>query len=225
MATALDVVRSVYFVPGTNIEGIRQGLDSGADAVCADLEDLVPTDAKGEARRIVQELFSAAADDAPMLLVRINPPGSAFFPDDQTLLADLPLDGLFLPLASADSVRAVSGLGLPIVAMIETAAGVRSAFEMASLPATARMTMGPGDLGNQLHLEVREEPDALLHIRSTLVIDSAAAGIEGPFDIPGVGDDLAYRAAVRYGRALGFRGKLCFSGAQVTIVNEEYAPN
>ena len=46
--------------------------------------------------------------------------------------------------------------------------------------------------------------------------------VVGPFDTPGVGADDSYRAGVRYGRALGFRGKLCFSAAQVAIVNEEY---
>jgi citrate lyase subunit beta/citryl-CoA lyase len=222
MSTDLDAVRSVYFVPGTNADGISQGLASGADALCADLEDLVPADAKAEARRIVRELFSSAGEGAPILLLRINPPDSEHFADDEKLLTELPLGGLFLPLASASSLGAVSHYGLPIVAMIETAAGVRSAFEIASLPAAARMTLGPGDLGKQLHLDVRGEPDALLHVRSTLVIDSGAAGIEGPFDTPGVGEDESFRTAVRYGRALGFRGKLCFTPAQVAIVNEEY---
>lgn len=222
--TSLDAIRSLYFVPGTNADGIKAGLHSGAHAVCADVEDLVPAEDKDDARRTIRDQFGSAEPGGPLLLVRINPPDNVdAYRADTQLVAELPLAGVVLPLASPQSVREVAALGRPIVAMVETAAGVRAGFEIAQDPAVARMMLGPGDLGKQMGLDVRGEPDALLFIRSSLVVDCAAAGRQAPFDTPGSGEEDEFRRTVRYGRALGFRGKLCFSPAQVAIVNEEYA--
>jgi citrate lyase subunit beta/citryl-CoA lyase len=79
----------------------------------------------------------------------------------------------------------------------------------------------PGDLARELNLDLAD-PRSLLYVRSKLVIDSATAGIAGPIDIPGRSDGDEFRQDAVRARALGFRGKMCFSPAQVGIVNDVF---
>ena len=80
--------------------------------------------------------------------------------------------------------RRSDGLGLPIVAIVETADGPRAgAFEigLGSAP-SARCMLGAVDLGLALGLEPRQDGHEILFARSSLVVDSAAAGLRGPVD-------------------------------------------
>ena len=71
---------------------------------------------------------------------------------------------------------------LPVVAIVETAAGLREAFEIASHARVQVLILGAVDLGLALGLEQREDGQELLFARSTVVVDSAAAGIRAPVD-------------------------------------------
>ena len=77
--------------------------------------------------------------------------------------------------------------------------------------------LGAVDLGLELGLEPRPDGLELLFARSTLVVDSAAAGLRAPFDVVHVDvrdlDGLERDCAL--GRSLGFRGKACIHPAQV----------
>jgi citrate lyase subunit beta/citryl-CoA lyase len=217
----LDGIRSLFVAPGTDTGRIQAGLASGADALFADFEDLVADDAKATARETVRAVFRAAPAAGTALFVRVNPPSSPYHSEDVAVIRELPLTGLVVPLATPQALAAFEPLGLPIIAMVETAVGVRAAYDMARMPGTARLTIGPGDLARELNLDLAD-PRSLLYVRSKLVIDSAAAGIAGPIDIPGRSDGDEFRQDAIHARALGFTGKMCFSQAQVGIVNDVF---
>ena len=159
-------------------------------------------------------------------VVRINGAGTPWFEDDLAAARELPLDALVLPKATPDSVAALGTDGPPVIAIVETALGLRLAYETASSPGVAALMLGAADLGAELGWEPRPDGLELLYARSKVVADSAAAGIRGPFDVVHLDtrDDEGLEAAARFARSLGFRGKACIHPAQVSVVNQVFLP-
>ena len=219
-------IRSLLFAPGNDARKLQKALESGADAVVADLEDAVPAPEKGRAREIVRDLVAGAHTEA-LLAVRLNAVGTAFWEDDLRMLSELPPDALVLPKATPDGVAALGPDGPPVIGIAETAQGLRLAYETACSPRTVALLLGAVDLGLELGLEPRADGQEVLFARSKLVVDSAAAGIRGPLDLVHVDlhDDEGLEAECRLARSLGLRGKACIHPAQVAIVNRVFSPS
>jgi citrate lyase beta subunit len=147
--------------------------------------------------------------------------------DDLALIQELPLEAVVLPKATPDSIAALGSQGPPIIAIVETAQGLRLAYETASSPRVAALVLGAVDLGAELGLEPRADGLEILHARSSVVVDSAAAGIRPPFDLVhlDIHDDDGLEAECRFARSVGFRGKACIHPRQVPIVNRVFAPS
>jgi citrate lyase beta subunit len=157
----------------------------------------------------------------------VNAAGSEWIAADVDMAEALDLDGVVLPKAEAVAVGEVEGLGLPVVAIVETAAGLRGAYELAALPAVEALVLGAVDLGLALGLERRDDGLELLFARSSVVVDSAAAGVRGPIDQvwTTLRDDDGLRRDCELGRSLGFRGKACIHPEQVPVVNDAFSPS
>src|SRR5438105_10280493 len=229
-ATAIDLsrVRSLLFAPGSDERKLVKALASAADAVVADLEDAVAPGEKTAARGLVRDIFAAAAEEPrPLRLVRVNAVGTEFHDDDMAAVAAIAPDAIVLPKATADAVDALGTAGPPLVAIVETAQGVRLAYEIASQPRVAALQIGAVDLGAEVGLEPRPDGLEILYVRSKVVLDSAAAGLRPPFDVVhlDIHDDEGLEAECRLARSLGLRGKACIHPAQVPIVNRVFAPS
>src|SRR4051794_15187644 len=127
----LFAVRSILFLPASNARAIAKAREAGADLVVLDLEDAVKHEDKAAARDAAVE---AAASDWPMpLAIRINGAGSAWHSLDLDAVAGSAADLVVVPRAiSAHLVSDVARTGgKPVLAMIETAAGVLAAAEIA----------------------------------------------------------------------------------------------
>ena len=222
----IQTARSFLFAPGNDERKLRKALSSGADAVIADLEDAVTPAEKRAARALAVRVLAEADGDA-LRLVRVNAAGSEWIADDVEAVGSVGLDGLVLPKATAAAVGAVQGLGLPVVAIVETPAGLRGAFELAATAAVEALVLGAIDLGLALGLESREDGLELLFARSTLVVDSAAAALRGPIDQvwTALSDDTGLRRDCELARSLGFRGKACIHPEQVPVVNDAFSPS
>ena len=184
----LSALRSLLFTPANDPRKLARALESEADAVIGDLEDAVLDGEKASARDGLAQGFAAASGSVTRL-VRVNGAATPYFDDDLALLPALGLDGVVLPKATPEGVAALSRLGLPILAIIETALGVRCAHEIASSPAVFALLLGAVDLASELGLEPRADGLELLHIRSRLVVDSAKHEVilyAGPFRVPGM---------------------------------------
>lgn len=191
---------------------------SGADVVIADLEDAVAPERKAEARDLVARLRPR--------VVRINGAETEWFADDVALTGELELDAVVLPKATPEAVEALGPEGPPIIAIVETAQGLRVAYETAASPRVELLMLGSVDLGVELRLEPRPDGLEILYARSQLVIDSAAAEIGAPIDVVHLDfRDLAgLEESARFARSLGFGGKACIHPDQVAIVNRVFAP-
>ncbi len=211
--------RSLMFVPADDPRRLHAAFASGADAVVADLEDAVADDRKEDARRVLAETLPGAAGAAR--LVRVNTADSPELEPDLAAVRSLPLDALVLPKATPAAVERLGDVGLPVIAVIETAAGLREAYAVASAPRVEALALGANDLAVELRLEPRPDAAELLYARSKLVADSAAAGIRAPFDrvYPSFDDPEGLEADAAFARSLGFGGKSCTHPDQPRVVN------
>jgi citrate lyase subunit beta/citryl-CoA lyase len=218
---------TLLFVPGDRAERFDKAVASGADAVIIDLEDSVPPAAKTRARAAVASWLAHHR-----AYVRVNPARTGDFSDDVEMLGSAEgVAGLVLPKAEApdDVDRLQEGVrsDAPIVALIESAAGLVGAAAIAAHPRVALLAFGNLDFAADCGMTVTgPEELELLSARSHLVHVSRAAGLPGP--IEGVTadvstDDAALRDSLRAVR-LGFSGKLCVHPRQVPVVAGAFAP-
>jgi citrate lyase beta subunit len=163
----------------------------------------------------------------PARLARINAAGTPWFADDLAFSATVALDGLVLPKASPEAVEALGRDGPPVIAIIETAMGLRQAFEIATQPRVAALVLGSVDLGAEVGLETRPDGQEILYARSKVAIDSTAAALRGPFDVVHLDfeDEAGLEQQCRLARALGFRGKASIHPAQIATINRVFAPS
>jgi citrate lyase beta subunit len=222
---SLATARSLLFAPGLEERKLQKALGAGADAVVADLEDAVPAGEKEAARAVARRVLEGRATRS-LVAVRPNAVGTAHWEADLEAVSGLELDALVLPKATPEAVTALGPDGPPVIAIVETALGLRQAFETARLPRVAALVLGAVDLGAELGLEPRADGLEVLYARSQLVVDSAAARIRSPFDLVHVDirDDEGLEAEARLARSLGFRGKACIHPAQIEIVNRVFSP-
>jgi citrate lyase subunit beta/citryl-CoA lyase len=217
--------RSLLFAPADDAERLQAAFLSPADAVVADLEDGVAGPRKDEARRILADFLSRPPAGTPTCLVRINSPGTSDAQRDLELVVALRPEALVVPKATPEAIAALGPSGLPLIAVIETANGLRLAYEAASMPRVIALALGANDLGLSLGLETRADGQELLYARSKLVADSAAAGLRGPFDrvFPSSNDPAGLEADARLARSLGFRGKSALHADHPGIINRVFS--
>jgi citrate lyase beta subunit len=221
----LSLVRSLLFAPAAEEAKLRKALASPADAVVADLEDGTAPEEKEAARGVVEALFAEPATGGSRGL-RVNAVETEWFEADLELTGRLALDFLMLPKATPDAVAALGRAGPPVLAIVETADGLRLAYETAAAARVLALALGSHDLGAELRTEPRPDGLELLYARSKVVADSAAAGRRPPFDTVylDVRDQDGLEAECVLARSLGLRGKLCIHPNQLETVRRVFAP-
>ena len=118
-------------MPGSDERKIVKALGSHADGVIADLEDAVVPGEKAAARDLLRRVYAEPSERLTRF-VRVNGVDSPFFEEDVALLAELRLEtAVVLPKATPEAAAALAPAGLPILAIAETAVGVRLAYEIA----------------------------------------------------------------------------------------------
>lgn len=215
--------RTFLFVPGDRPERFDKAVGSGADVVVLDLEDAVRADHKERARKQVVAWLGAGG----RACVRVNAVGTPWHDADLAALAEQPtLTGVLLPMADDGAVAAAvhSRLEVPVVAIIETAAGVLSAAQIAAADGVIRLAFGALDLAADLGTE---DTATFARVRTQLVLASRAAALEGPVDsvTTDLTDGAVAAADARTARAVGMRGKLCVHPKQVRGVAAAFAPD
>jgi citrate lyase beta subunit len=211
--------RSLFFVPAHDESRIRSAFASSADAVVCDLEDATPSTEKAAARELLKRVLPQLSG-GPAKLVRVNGVSTHHVDDDLHAIGGLALDGIVLPKADVQGVARLGPDGPPVLAVVETARGLRTAFDVASAVRVKALVLGAVDLSISMGLEPRPDAQEILYARSKLVVDSLSAGLRGPLDRVYVGDDLeGLEADARFARSLGLRGKACTNLAHLDTIN------
>lgn len=215
--------RSLLFVPGDRGDRFAKAIGSGADAVCIDLEDAVAADRKSAAREAAADFLVQGA--SPAVGVRINGIGSPGW--EQDLLAARRAGYIMVPkVASASDVAAVQARvpGTPLWPLIESAKGLRHAWDIAAAPGVAGILFGAFDFSAEVGCD--QSWDSLLFARSLVVAACAAAGVI-PLEAPwgDLRDPDGLEESSSRSRRLGFVGRACIHPAQVEIVHRAYTPS
>jgi citrate lyase subunit beta/citryl-CoA lyase len=225
-------LRSLLFAPGNRPEVLAKLPRSGPDGAVLDLEDSVPEAEKGAGRATVAAAVADLRAVAPdlALYVRVNAVLTPWFADDVAHALAPGLTGVVVPkLESADQVarviHAVPG-DLVVVAGLETAAGVARAEEVLTHPRVAVAYFGAEDYvadlggvrtpGNDEVLYARSQVALAARLTATMAIDQVVTAL---------GDEAAFRADARQGRALGYQGKLCIHPEQVAWAHQVFSPS
>ena len=226
------VRRSVLFAPGDNAELMRKAAGGGADVVVFDLEDAVAPADKEHARESVQSVLSAVSSDSDVC-VRINPVGVSATADLAAILTDAGPDSVMLPKAgSAEDIEALERLlrehetDLPVLALVESAAGVLNAAEIAAADATDALLFGAEDLAADIGASRTSDGREVLYARQRVVVAASAAGIDAIDTIyPDYGDLDGLREATEFAAQLGYDGKMAIHPDQVAVINDAFTPN
>jgi citrate lyase beta subunit len=212
---------SYLFVPANRLDRVDKAIATGVDDVIVDLEDAVGESEKDSARRGLAELRPTRS-----LCVRINDESTAYFDADLKSLESFPwVKAVVVPkvndAAQVLRVRDQVRPGVDVLALIETARGIRDVDEIAESGA-ARLLFGTADYATDVAASPHRELYA--YARARLVVASAAAGLTPPVDGPTleVGDDEQLLRDTELARALGMGGKFCIHPRQVPIVQSVF---
>jgi citrate lyase subunit beta/citryl-CoA lyase len=221
--TAVRPRRSCLTVPGDDERKLAKAAASAADEVVVDLEDAVAPARKEEAREIAARALRELEWRPPMVALRINGRATSWWADDVELLRTLPVATVVVP--KVESLDDVTGLSVPVEALIETAAGLVACEQIAQSPAVEALIVGPGDLAASLGIpELTIGAGAHLDYALPRVLVAArAAGIaaiDGPF--PAFADEAGFELSAQRTRQLGYDGKWCIHPVQIERANRIY---
>jgi len=238
------LLRSVLYVPASDMEGMRQALLSAADAVVLDLEDTVAPHDKDVARANVITLLQGLAARTvpravPTVVVRINCMDSTPWGVlDLRALASVHCDAVLLPKvedparvhAAMDILerhRTAAGTTKALWCMVETPRGVQRVDAIADMDGVAALVFGSNDLTTELKGRQTESREALLYALSKVVNAARAAGklaVDGVYGNPQVDNVEGLTRACQQGRDLGFDGKTMLHASQIDVANRTFRP-
>ena len=219
----LFAIRSVLFLPASNPRAIAKARSAGADLVVLDLEDAVKAEDKKDVRKAAVEAV-ASQWDGPVA-IRINGVGTSYHSLDLDSVARSKADFAVIPRAiSSHLVRDVAEtVRKPVLAMIETAAGVLAAAEIAH--ACAGLIAGTNDLRADLRLPLGATREPISASLQMIVLAARAAGVaafDGVFN--SLDDPEGFTSEAQSGRALGFDGKSLIHPNQIAPCHQAFAP-
>jgi citrate lyase subunit beta/citryl-CoA lyase len=221
----LDEVRSALFLPASNSRALQKARGLPCDMVILDLEDAVPEGDKDAARAAAL----AAADGGwggRVLAVRLNGAGPWHEPDLVALEGVSGVDLVVVPkVETPEYAEALARrLSRPLLAMIETPAGVYAAREIAGVGGVVGLLAGSNDLAAALRLP-GGRTGLTLALQSIILAARAGgvAALDGVFNV--LDDPRGFEEDCAAGRQIGFDGKSLIHPSQIDIANRIFGPS
>jgi len=226
MPQRLRLCRSILFLPASNPRAIEKARELGPDMVVLDLEDAVKPADKEAARQAAVAAANEGFGES-VCAIRVNSVGTDWFGADAIAMRRCRADYIVLPrVRSRQEMHDAERLAEhPMLAMIETAAGVLHAADIAR--DSAALIAGTNDLAADLGLRpgTHNRP-ALRTALQTVVLAARAAGI-ACFD--GVYNKLEADAGLvqecEEGRSSGFDGKSLIHPSQIDAAHRAFGPS
>jgi len=235
------LIRSLLFIPAIQQRFIDRGPNAGADALCLDMEDSVPSGEKQRAREMLKETIPNIPRTGYLLFVRVNALDTGLLEEDLLAVVWPGLDGISLPKAvSGDYVKQVDSYltilerqrgmqtgQVKLIPWIESAIGVSRALEICTAsPRMIGVSFGAEDFTIDMGIQRTPEGKEVEWAKSAIAVACRAARIH-PIDTP----TMDFRDVSRleldstYSKSLGYRGKYCIHPDQVPVVNRLFAPS
>lgn len=244
-------IRSISNVRGDLIADVEAATTIGLDAMFIDLEEPRAPFSEHD-RRIVRGQVGEwlrtrqPVRGGPRFFVRVQSPQSGQTVKDVAAVICPMLSGVLVPKVEGpnDIVAVDTILGfledehgvehgtLSIYPILETAKGLRTAYEIANASARVRYMGGAvsrfGDIVQSVGYRWTPSGNESFMFRSAALLDCRAAGLPYPITGPSQHDRHDVAALRRWaveGRALGYRGSQVRGLAEhVAIMNEAYSP-
>jgi citrate lyase subunit beta/citryl-CoA lyase len=239
----MQLWRSLLFVPANQQRMHDKVASLPADGFIFDLEDTVPAPEKATARAMTKD--SIAKLPADKSWIRCNALDTGFMHEDFDAFVGVPkMRGFVVPkLDSAGDIAGVDRLlssleirrGLapgstPVIAMIESAAGVLSAREIFSN--CKRIESGmyaggeDGDMNQSLGAMWSSEGPEMMFVRQMTFVAARAANLKFPLEAvySNIKDHDGFRRDTILSRRLGYRGRAVIHPTQIEAANEIYTP-
>ncbi len=237
----MPVMRSVFYVPGNNAGFISKAPTFSADIITLDIEDAVPPAEKPRAREMVRENLKLVGSGGSAVYARINNWETPWPNEDLEAVVYEGLSGVVLPkCAGPDHVHRLDWKleelerrrGLPVGSiavqlLIETAIGVMNAFPSALVSKRVNaLIFGAVDYTKDMRVKLTIEGEELLYARAHTAAAARAAGLVA-IDHPFVAykDTEAFEKSTRYGRQLGYEGRMLIHPNQIEPSNRIYCPS
>ncbi len=228
MSADLSLIRSALFLPASNARALEKARGLSCDMAILDLEDAVRPEDKDVARAAAVEAL-AADWGGRVVAIRVNGSGTAWHAADLAALAAArPVLAVAPKVESAaEAAEIVARLGgVPILAMIETPAGVYAAREIAATPGVAGLIAGTNDLAAELRLPPESGRGGLSLALQSIVLAARAGGgiaLDGVYNRLDDAEGMAAHCVE--GRALGFDGKTLIHPSQIEPCNRLFGPS
>lgn len=229
-------IRSMLFMPGNNPGMLVSADNLEADAIIYDLEDAVALSEKDAARDLVYSALTTLTYENSFVTVRINPMDSPYFYKDLEMVVKTLPDGIVIPKASVESVRAVdnyinenkedSEKDIRYFILIESANGVLTLEEIMKISDKIDgILLGGEDYSVDMEVIRTDDSHELAFARYKIATVAKAYkinAIDTPFtdidNIDGLKDET------KFVKSIGFTGKLIIGPRQVHYINEIFAP-
>ncbi|HXH52929.1 MAG TPA: CoA ester lyase [Sphingomicrobium sp.] len=226
MSFDLRSVRSALFLPASNPRAVARAREAGADLVILDLEDAVKVAEKDFARQAVVEAL--AEPWAVPVAVRLNAAASEWYEADVEAVCLASPDAVVLPKVEEPMLveRVAQRIGFPVLAMIETPAGVLAAPAIARAAGLTGLIAGTNDLAASLNVPAESRRSSMSVALQTIVLAARAAGvaaIDGVYNRLDDSEGLEHEC--REGRRLGFDGKSLIHPGQIEACNRAFSPS
>ena len=238
---AMQLRRSLLFVPGNNPGMIRDAHIYGSDSIMFDLEDSVSVLEKDTARFLVYSALTTLHYGKKELVVRINDLNSKLGIDDLEAIVRAQPHVIRLPKTeNANDViqcekeieRIEREAGIEVgktrmMAAIESAEGVLNAKEIAfSSKRLIGIALGAEDYVTSLKTTRSPEGIELLFARSMIVNAARAAGIMALDTVySDVNNEEGFRREAELIKKLGFDGKSVINPRQIPPLHEVFTPS
>jgi citrate lyase subunit beta/citryl-CoA lyase len=216
--------RSLLYVPTHSERFIGKAHERGADAIILDLEDAVPEADKDRARDSLRESVRQVGQAGAAVLVRINAGARAL--DDARAAHAAKAVAVVVAKAELASLGPLAAVGIPLVAMLESAGSILDARACAAHDSVIGLMVGGEDLATALGAQPTPEV-----LRTPKLLAHYAAKAEGKLSfgmlrsIADYTDLEALRAAATEARMHGFDGASCVHPSAVAILNAAFSPS
>jgi citrate lyase subunit beta/citryl-CoA lyase len=242
--------RTVYWVGGTNFEGVKTALGTNADAIILDVEDFVPPAQKDEARAAIFKMLTKWNFSGHERVVRINGWDTGLSYKDLHAVLPATVDAICLSKAESpkdlfelDAVltafeekNSLPKNSIEIIPQIESPIGVMRCYDiLASTDRITATTIGCGDLTAMMGLDrdIAIGSLQLIYAKQKILLEANAAGIHQIIDTPLVVPpgktakeivDFLFEDSIAM-RIMGFTGRGVMYPEHVDPTNKAFTPS
>jgi len=211
------------------------------DAFIPDMEDSVPDAEKAAARNTIHDFLPKLSESGILVIPRVNALHTGWLKHDLEAVVGPYIHGISIGKVDTPAdIKLIADLigelesqtDLPIgkiklIPWIETAKAIVNCYEICcSSDRILGVALGAEDLTNDMGIERREDESNVAYPKDVLCVAARAAEIMA-FDTPyfRFKDEEGLRDSIAKARQQGFKGKFAIHPAQVSPINEGFAPS